>query len=181
MPKSLPSRICGEFFKLHTDKDIYDYFRAHYRHFFPALRDRPSFVRPAANLPRWQQAWQQHLVQVSGADQDSVQAIDTLPLPVCTDTCAPRDRCFPTEAGDSHCAAKNLDYYGFKLGLRIARNGLLTHYPWLPARPHDVNHLGALVEGFRGLVPADKGFLDEYQHAPLGRAGRSADTRSETA
>ncbi len=24
--------------------------------------------------------------------------------------------------------------------------------------------LGTLIEGFRGIVPADKGFLDEYQH-----------------
>ena len=155
--------ICGEFFKLHTDKDIYDYFRAHYRHFFPALRDRSSFVRQAANLQQWKQALQQHLVQVSGADRDRVQAIDTLPLPVCTYTRAARDRCFRDEASYSHCAAKNLDYYGFKLGLRIARNGMITHCPLLAARPHDINHLGTLVEGFDGLVPADKGFLDEYQ------------------
>ena len=40
---------------------------------------------------------------------------------------------------------------------------MITHCPWLAARPHDVNHLGTLVEGFDGLVPADKGFLDEYQ------------------
>ena len=159
----LTIEVCGEFFKLHTDKDIYGYFRAHYQHFFPALRDRPGFVRQAANLQRWKQALQQHLVQVSGADLDPVQAIDTLPLPVCTYTRARRDRCFPTEAGYSHCAAKKLDYYGFKLGLRIARNGMITHCPLLAARPHDVNHLGALVEGFSGLVPADKGFLDEYQ------------------
>ena len=155
--------ICGEFFKLHTDKDIYEYFRAHYRHFFPALRDRSSFVRQAANLQQWKQALQQDLVQVSGANRDRVQAIDTLPLPVCTYTRAPRERCFRDEAGYSHCAAKNLDYYGFKLGLRIARNGMITHCPLLAARPHDVNHWGTLVEGFDGLVPADKGFLDEYQ------------------
>jgi hypothetical protein len=134
--------ICGEFFKLHTDKDIYEYFRAPYRHFFPALRDRSSFVRQAANLQQWKQALQQRLAQVSGAA---------------------RDRCFPAEAGYGHCAAKKLNYYGFKLGLRIARNGMITPCPLLAARPHDINHLGALVEGFDGLAPADKGFLDEYQ------------------
>ena len=155
----LTIEISGEFFKLHTDKAIFDYFRAHYQHFFPALRDRPGFVRQAANWQRWKQALPQHLVRVSGADQDPVQAIDTLPLPVCTYTRA-RDRCFPTEAGYSHCAAKNLDYYGFKLSLRIARNGMITHYPLLAARPHDVNHLGALGEGFSGLVPRlTKAFL----------------------
>ncbi len=33
----------------------------------------------------------------------------------------------------------------------------------LAARAHDVNHLGALIEGFCGTVPADKGFIDQYQ------------------
>ena len=44
--------ICGEYFKLPSDKDIWQYFRAHYRPFFPALGDRTRFVRQAANL--WQ-------------------------------------------------------------------------------------------------------------------------------
>ena len=94
-----------------------------------------------------------------------MQAIDTLPLPVCPDTRARRDRCFPTQADYGHCAAKKLDYYGCKLGLRISRLGMITHAPLLAARPHDLHHLGTLIEGFSGLVPADKGFIDEYQQA----------------
>lgn len=155
--------ICGEFFKLHTDQDLYDYFRAHYGHFFPHLRDRGSFVRQAANLRNCKERLQEHFVRESGAGADPVQSIDTLPLPVCTYTRALRDRCFRPEADYGHCAAKKMDYYGFKLGLRIARNGIITHYCLLSARLHDVQHLGALIEGFQGFVPADKGFLDEYQ------------------
>ena len=33
------------------------------------------------------------------------------------------------------------------------------------ARPHDIRLLDDLVEGFAGLVPADKGFFDAYRHA----------------
>ena len=61
------------------------------------------------------------------------------------------------------CAAKKLDYYGCKLGLRIARSGMITHHPWLSARRHEGQHLGTLIAGFTGLTPADKGFIDEYQ------------------
>jgi hypothetical protein len=78
--------ICGAYFKLHTDKDLFDYFQSHYKHFFPKLRDRPSFVRQSANL--WQikaVIWQQ-IVKQSGQDKANVQVIDTLPLPVCTYT-----------------------------------------------------------------------------------------------
>jgi Transposase DDE domain len=160
--------ICGEYLKHHTDQDLFAYFRTHYRHFFPKLTDRTLFVRQAANLWQVKAALQQRLTRLSGQAADPVQAIDTLPLPVCTYTRGGRrDTCFPLEADDGHCAAKKLDYYGFKLGLRITRCGMITHCPLLAARPHDINHLDALVEGFAGLVPADKGFIDAFRHALL--------------
>ncbi len=96
-----------------------------------------------------------------------MQVIDTMPLPVCTYTRAPRDRCFKTLADDGHCAAKKLSYYGFKLGLRVSAAGMITHFPLLAARPHDVNHTNALVEGFAGLCPADKGFIDPFRQPLL--------------
>ena len=39
--------LCGEYFKLTTDKDLFAYFRAHYAHFFPKLTERTLFVRQA--------------------------------------------------------------------------------------------------------------------------------------
>ena len=159
--------ICGSYFKLHLDKDLFGYFQSHYRHFFPNLRDRASFVRQAANL--WQvkrEIWRM-LVEQSGQAADSIQVIDTLPLPVCTYTRSIRDRCFKTFADYGHCAAKKLDYYGFKLGLRVSQAGMITHFPLLNARAHDVNHLNTLVEGFTGLCPADKGFIDPFRQPLL--------------
>ncbi|MCA1849859.1 MAG: IS982 family transposase [Acidobacteria bacterium] len=159
--------ICGAYFKHHPDKDLFDYFHSHYRHFFPNLRDRPSFVRQSANL--WQvkaEIWRL-IVEQSGQAQASVQVIDTLPLPVCTYTRSRRDRCFKTLADYGHCAAKHLDYYGFKLGLRVSPIGMITHFPLLNARAHDVNHTNALVEGFAGLCPADKGFIDPFRQPLL--------------
>jgi hypothetical protein len=159
--------LCGEYFKLACDTDIVAYFRSHYQHFFPRLRDRTRFVRQAADLWQIKALIQQRLVQVSGQASDPVQAIDTLPLPVCGYTRSGRDRCFKPLADYGHCAAKDLDYYGFKLGLRIARSGMITHFPLLPARPHDVQLLDTLVEGFVGIAPADKGCIDAFRHALL--------------
>ena len=156
--------ICGEYLKHQTDQDLFDYFHAHYRHFFPKLTDRTLFVRQAANLWQVKAALQQRLTHLSGQAADPVQALDTLPVPACPYTRGGRrDKCFPLEADYGHCAAKKLDYYGFKLGLRITRCGMITHCPLLAARPHDINHLDALVEGFTGLVPADKGFIDAFR------------------
>lgn len=159
--------ICGEYFKMNQDRDIFAYFQAHYQADFPELRDRTLFVRQAANLWQVKAAIQQLLVIDSGQGADPVQAIDTLPLPICVYTRAPRERCFKPFADYGHCAAKKMDYYGFKLGLRIARSGMITYYPLLPARPHDIQFLDELVENFSGVVPADKGFIDALRHALL--------------
>lgn len=159
--------ICGAYFKLHQDCDLFNYFHSHYRDFFPALRERSSFVRQAANLWQVKTAIWQLLVERSGESATLVQVIDTLPLPVCTYTRARRDRCFKTLADYSHCAAKRLDYYGFKLGLRVSATGMITHFSLLNARSHDVTHTNSLVEGFAGLCPADKGFIDPFRQPLL--------------
>src|SRR5437588_352389 len=66
--------ICGEYFKHQTDKDLYDYFAAHYRHFFPRLPNRSLFVRQAANLWRVKTAIWHLLVQRSGQDTSPISA-----------------------------------------------------------------------------------------------------------
>jgi len=159
--------ICGAYLKGGTDKDIFAYFRAHDRAYVPHLRDRSRFVRQAASLWRVKELIQRRLTVVSGQVADPVQVIDTLPLPVCGYTRSGRDRCVKPLADDGHCAAKKLDYYGFKRGLRIARSGMIIAYPLLPARPHDIQLLDDLVAGFAGTVPADKGFIDTVRQALL--------------
>lgn len=37
----------------------------------------------------------------------------------------------------------------------------------LPARPHDIQSIDTLLEGFQGIAPADKGFIDAYRHSLL--------------
>jgi hypothetical protein len=161
--------ICGEYLGYHQDERLYDYFRTHYSHFFPRLGERTLFTRQAANLWWAKMRIQHRLTVVSGQTADVVQVIDTLPLPVCTYTRSGRDRCFKPEADYGHCAAKKLDFDGFKLGLRISRLGMIIAYPLLPARPHDSQLLDDLIAGFEGVVPADKGFIDAKRQLHLAR------------
>ena len=59
--------LCGEYFKLGTDEDIFNYFQAHFQDWFPHLRERTLFVRQAANLLRRIKALlQRRLTEVSG-------------------------------------------------------------------------------------------------------------------
>lgn len=159
--------ICGEFFKYSTDKDLFNYFKAHYQDWFPNLKDRTSFVRQAANLWQFKALIQQQIVRQANQLFADLQVIDTLPLPVCQWVRGIRDKCFPAEADYGYCAAKDLHYYGFKLGLRVSRIGMITSAVLLPARPHDVNFTEELVGGFGKTILGDKGFLDPWREELL--------------
>lgn len=161
--------VCGEYLGLDKDEAIFDYFVAHYQAWFPQLKERTSFVRQAANLWQVKATVQQRLTYVSGQADDLVQTIDTMPLPVCVYTRSRRARCFKPEADYGYCSAKALPYYGFKMGLRISRSGMIIHYPLLPARPHDLQLLDDLTAGFQGVLLADKGFIDEFRQQELAR------------
>lgn len=155
--------ICGEFFKHSTDKDLFNYFKAHYQDWFPALKNRTVFVRQAANLWQFKALIQQQIVREADQLFANLQVIDTLPLPVCQWVRGVRDKCFPTQADYGFCAAKQLHYYGFKLGLRVSRIGMITSAVLLPARPHDVNFTEELVGGLGKTILGDKGFLDAWR------------------
>jgi hypothetical protein len=159
--------ICGEYWGFDQDEAIYDDFHTHYVHFFPQLRDRILFVRQAANLWQVKAMIQHRLTIVSEQAADTLQLIDTMPLPVCVYTRSKRDRCFKPYADYGYCAAKDLHYYGFKLGLRLSRIGMIVHYALLPARPHDSQLLDDLLAGFQGVAIADKGFIDAVRQQTL--------------
>ena len=164
--------ICGEFFKHSTDKDLFNYFKAHYQDWFPNLKDRTGFVRQAANLWQFKALIQQQIVFQADPHFACLQVIDTLPVSVCKWVRGVRDKCFPSEADYGYCAAKDEHYYGFKLGLRVSRIGMITLAGLLPARPHDVNFTTELAASSGQTVLGDKGFLDPFrQHLLEDRYG----------
>jgi hypothetical protein len=163
--------ICGEFFKMHTDVDIFAYFATHYRAFFPQLSERTLFVRQAVNLHQAKQAIWQRLVHTSQQNTAALQIIDTLPYPVGGFTRRFRLQSYRGIADVGYCAAKKMTYYGFKIGLRVSFLGMITHCPLLDARSHDVNHTEELLEEARGLIAADKGFIDKMRTTWLAEQG----------
>lgn len=167
----LTLEICGEFFKLHTDRDLHAYFAAHYRHFFPHLTSRTLFVRQAANLHPVKQLLWQSIVRESEQNHVPLQAIDTLPYPVGGFTRRNRLKSFQDQADIGYCAAKKMTYYGFKIGLRVSFSGMITHCCLLSARAHDVNHTEELLEGMTGVAAGDKGFIDKDRAAWLAKDG----------
>ena len=78
----LTIEIVGQFLGYGHQKQLYERMHERFGSWFPALRDRPSFVRHSANL--WKvKAWlQQHLVDRLGGHGVPCQLIDTVPIPI---------------------------------------------------------------------------------------------------
>lgn len=174
--EALTIELCGEMMRLRSDKAILSHFQRHYQDWFPQLRERTRFVRQCADLWRVKVQLQERLLRERFVQEHWIQPVDTMPLPVCAKVRRHRDRVFAGVARLGYCAAKDLYYYGFKLGLRVTEVGLIAHYELLEANPHDCRHLPALVEGaqnqpHQGLVPVDKGFFDPTGWRLLNRHG----------
>jgi len=82
--------IIGEFLGIDTEKGIYSYFKRHYPHYFPKMREvhRTTFTRQAANLwmikeRLWQHLLEHELVLGGEEDQEPLMVIDSFPIPVC--------------------------------------------------------------------------------------------------
>ena len=75
--------VIGEFLGYDQDKQIWEYFKRHWSHFFPSIPDRSNFVRQAANLYFIKKKMHLSLAESLKSYQDELHIIDGLPIPVC--------------------------------------------------------------------------------------------------
>ena len=117
----LTMEMVGEYLSLNQDKAIFDYFRRHYSHFFPAIGKvhRTTFVRQAVNLCRIKEmVWQRLLEQVSF--DPSLKLVDSFPLPVCQFARAYRCQRFRGEVDYGYDSLMRQTFYGFRVHALVA-------------------------------------------------------------
>ena len=157
--ETLTMEIVGEYLSLNQDKAIYDYFRRHYSHFFPAMAKihRTTFVRQAANL--WhvkEMVWQRLLEQIRY--DPSLKLVDSFAVPVCQFARAYRCRRFRGEAGFGHDTVARQTFYGFRLHALVAWPGVIVSFGIAPAHVHETALTAELVNGRAGTVLADRNY-----------------------
>lgn len=157
----LTIEIVGEFLGLDTDKNIWEYFKRHWNHWFPKLPCRTTFVRQAANLWQIKTIVQKELASHLGAFEDALHIIDGFPIATCHFARARRGKLFKGDAGFGRCMAKNQIYYGFKGHLVISGSGIITSLMITPAHVEEHQPVEELVKGIQGLLIGDKGFISK--------------------
>jgi Transposase DDE domain len=151
--------VVGEFLGLDQDKKIWEYFKGHWRHLFPKIPSRTSFVRHAANLHVIKRKLQEELAERLGANDDRLHIIDGFPMPICKFARAYFSCTFRGEADYGYCAAKKECYYGFRGHLVINSNGVITAATFTAANIDEREVCPELTSGIRGLLLGDKGFI----------------------
>ena len=151
--------IVGEFLGIETDKGIWHYFRAHWLELFPQIRSRTTFSRQASNLWCYKQHLQQLLAEKLGGLADSIHLIDGFAIPLCHYQRAKHCRLFIGEADFGYCASKDEKYYGFHGHLVISVEGVITGFSLTAANVSQREALWDVIDGIKGLLIGDKGYL----------------------
>lgn len=155
----LTIEVVGEHLGLDRDSELFAYFRRHYGHFFPRLREvhRTTFARQAANLWKVKEALWQHLLPETGGDP-SWAMVESFPLAVCRFGRAPRSRRFRGEAGFGKDHAAKATIYGFRLHARVCWPGVVTRLSLAPAGAADLALLEELTDGSAGVCLGDRAY-----------------------
>jgi len=159
--------VVGELLGIDTDEQIWEYFRRHWRAWFPTLGSRSQFVRQAANRWRVRQLVHHGLATVLGAWDDDVHVVDGVPMPLCELTRAARCKRFRGLAATSYCAAKGQYYFGLKGHVLITACGVITAITVTPANTDERDAAWDLVDGVVGLLLGDKGYISQFFRAGL--------------
>lgn len=157
--------IVGEFLGIDTDKGIYTYFRRHYPHYFPKIRDihRTTFARQAANLwvikeHLWQHLLEHELVLGGAAQEEPLMVIDSFPIPVCKKSRSYKCKVMRelSERGRDTNLGK---FLGMRAHVVVVWPGIIVRAEVCGANVHDLHPAQRLLEGMgRGWVLADRNY-----------------------
>lgn len=153
----LTMEIVGELLGQQTDKAIFQFFKRFYRHYFPKLTCRVSFVRQAANLCSVKQRLFAYLAK---RFKDTIEVIDSFPVAVCRFARAKRCKLFKGLAAYGKELGNQI-FYGFRLHVKINSIGMIQTFDLAPAHVHDIHMLRELTETDSGLLLGDRAYLSE--------------------
>jgi Transposase DDE domain len=152
-------QIVGERLGLDRDRQLFRYFRRYYASEFPALRriHRTTFVRQAANLWHLSLELHQRLVERL-LGEHYFWLLDSVAVPVCRLSRANRCRRFRGVANICKESRREGFFYGFRLHLRTAENGMIVEVDLAPAAVSDVAMVEELVPPGQGACLGDRNY-----------------------
>jgi hypothetical protein len=168
----LTMEVVGEYLGLDQDSALFAYFQRHWSHFFPQLRGlhRTTFVRQAANLRGLKDRLGWWLRERLPHDP-TLAILDSIAIPVCQFTRAPRCHRFAGEAGFGQDHLTRRAFYGFRLHARVCWPGVICQIELTPGQGSELAAALDLTEATHGLVIGDRNFWSPRLREDLERQG----------
>lgn len=168
----LTIEVVGEYLSMDCDRAIFDYFRRHFSHFFPALRivHRTTFVRQSANLWKVKERLWQHLVARLERDE-RVSLIDSFALPVCRFARATRCRRLRSLAAYGFDEMAKQTFFGVRFHLRVSLPGVITAFEVEPANVHELTVAADLLGSATGWAIGDRNYYSPRLREELAARG----------
>jgi Transposase DDE domain len=141
------------------------YIRANYGREFPKLVDQSQYNRRARNLRYLVEMLRRQWLGVLGVEDPKQLLVDTKPIPVMGYKRSKSHSDFAGSAAYGHCAARNLNYFGYKLVMLTTLDGLPVVYDLVPANTDERDAADVVLQRVKDCdIFGDKGFIgDDWQ------------------
>ena len=141
------------------------YIRANYGREFPKLVDQSQYNRRARNLRYLVEMLRRSWLGLLGVENPKQLLVDTKPIPVMGYKRSKSHSDFAGSAAYGYCAARNLNYFGYKLVMLTTLDGLPVVYDLVPANTDEREAAEVVLQRVKDCdIFGDKGFIgDEWQ------------------
>jgi Transposase DDE domain len=151
--------ILAQWPRFRSERDFWRFAYAHLREYFPTLPSQSQFNRRVRALQSEMRSLQLHLASLLTDEGAVYHVLDTTLIPAVVRVRACRNGLFAGQATFGRCASKTEWVYGFKVGLSITPEGVITAFTLAEASA-DERPIGEILirrDGHHAYL-ADKGF-----------------------
>ncbi len=158
-PEILTLAILAQWPRFRSERDFWRFANAHLREYFPTLPSQSQFNRRARALESEMRLLQRRMATELAEESAVYHVLDTTLLPAIVRVRACRGGLFAGQASFGRCASKTEWVYGFKVGLSITPEGVVTAF-CLAEACADERPIGEslIQEDGHKVYLADKGF-----------------------
>ena len=158
------------------------YIRANYAREFPKLVDQSQYNRRARSLRHLVEMLRREWLVELGIVDPKQLLVDTKPIPVLGYKRTKTHSAFAGSAGYGYCAARQLNYFGYKLVMLTTLDGLPVVYDLVAANTDEREAAEVVLQRVRDCdIFGDKGFLgDDWQADIRQRTGNRVWTAKRT-
>jgi len=160
--------VAQDFIPYPGETQYVGYIRANYRREFPKLVDQSQYNRRARGLRHLVEMLRREWLSMLGVDDPKQLLLDTKPVPVMGYKRRKSHSDFAGSAGYGHCAARNLNYFGYKLVMLTTLDGVPLVYDWVAANTDERQAADVVLQRVSDCdIFGDKGFIGDNWQADI--------------